>query len=150
MLKMSWEVILGPRQRLPAVLVSGPPAFRERETTGSTSDRQLNRNGSGRASMDLLEAWGLTGVITALFLTQRPATVEYIGELPSFLGQKLDRKVFYPGLQHHILEVLGLGCMGEICLARSRAQRILGSSTLRTFGQILPHNPTNPVIRQNG
>ncbi|KAG0710955.1 hypothetical protein GWK47_021719 [Chionoecetes opilio] len=73
----------GPRQRLWLWLVSGPPAYPEGKY-GSTSDRQLNRNGSGRGIHGFAGGMGLTGVITALCLTQRPATVEYIGELPSF------------------------------------------------------------------
>ncbi|KAG0714835.1 hypothetical protein GWK47_013336 [Chionoecetes opilio] len=80
MLRDVLEVILGPRQRLWLCLSPGPPAYPEGKLLGVTSDRQLNRNGSAEASMDLLEAWGLTGVITALVFDTTATTVEYIGE----------------------------------------------------------------------
>ncbi|KAG0724930.1 hypothetical protein GWK47_000465 [Chionoecetes opilio] len=55
----------GPTSGLWLVLVSGPPAYPEASYWESTSDRQINRNGSGRGHpWILLEApWVLTGVI---------------------------------------------------------------------------------------
>ncbi|KAG0729933.1 hypothetical protein GWK47_029323 [Chionoecetes opilio] len=72
-----------------------------KEATGSTSDRQLNRNGSGRGIHGFGGEMGAYGMITALCLTQRPATVEYIGSCQASGANTLDRKVFYLACRHH-------------------------------------------------
>ena len=69
---------------------------------------QYNSTGTAQAeaSMDLLETWGLTGVITALvFDTTSSNSGVHMGAA-KLLEEKLSTKVFYLSCRHRILEVL--------------------------------------------
>ncbi|KAG0723910.1 hypothetical protein GWK47_041758 [Chionoecetes opilio] len=89
-----------------AVLVSGPPAYPEGKLLGVPVIDSSTGTVQAEASMDLLEAWGLTGVITALVFDTTASNSGVHRGAAKLLEQQLDRKVFYLACRHHILEVL--------------------------------------------
>ncbi|KAG0727189.1 hypothetical protein GWK47_004055 [Chionoecetes opilio] len=124
---MSWEGILGPRQRL-GLCLSQDHLHILKASYGSTSDRSSTGTARAEASMDFVggrEVYGSDH--SPCVCPQRPATVEYIGGVPSFWRKQLDRKVFYLTCRHHILEVL-VGAVGE-----------------NLFGKV--KSPENPLVQ---
>ncbi|KAG0728975.1 hypothetical protein GWK47_003593 [Chionoecetes opilio] len=97
--------------------------------------------------MGLLEAWGLTGVITALVFDTTASSSGVHRGAAKLLEQQLYRKVFYLACRHHILEVL-VGAVWEICLAKGKSPENPWFKHFKDFGQILTDNPTTLSIRQ--
>ncbi|KAG0714398.1 hypothetical protein GWK47_014229 [Chionoecetes opilio] len=105
-------------------------------------DRQLNRNGSGRGTLDLLEAWGLTELILPLCLTQGPRNGGDMG------SSQASGETAYGGvstsLQTPLLKV-GLGpCMGNL-FGKVKSPETLWVKALQgLFGQIFPQKTLQP------
>ncbi|KAG0710025.1 hypothetical protein GWK47_023669 [Chionoecetes opilio] len=89
-----------------AVLSSGPPAYPEGKLLGVPVIDSSTGTAQAEASMVLLEAWGLTGVITTLVFDTTASPSGVHRGAAKLLEQQLDRKVFYLACRHHILEVL--------------------------------------------
>ncbi|KAK8374446.1 hypothetical protein O3P69_012044 [Scylla paramamosain] len=92
-----------------AVLMSGPPAYPEGKLLGVPIIDSSTGTAQTEASMDLLEAWGLTGVITTLVFDTTSTTSSNSGVhrgTAKLLEEKLSTNVFYLACRHHILEVL--------------------------------------------
>ena len=77
--------------------------------------------------MDLLEAWGLAGVVTALVFDTTSSNSGVHKGAAKLLEQQLDRKVFYLACRHHILEV------------------VVGAAWEKLFGKV--KSPDNPWFK---
>ncbi|KAG0717736.1 hypothetical protein GWK47_053838 [Chionoecetes opilio] len=97
--------------------------------------------------MDLLEAWGLTGVITALVFDTTASNSGVHRGAAKLLEQQLDRKVFYLACRHHILEVL-VGAVWENLFGKVKSPENPWFKHFKDVGQIYHRQPYNLSIRQ--
>ncbi|KAG0720400.1 hypothetical protein GWK47_048588 [Chionoecetes opilio] len=141
---MSWEVGPGNHVRDPWLCLSQDHLHILKGSYWSTSDRQLNGTAQAEASMDLLEAWGLTGVghCPCVFKTTARNSGVHRGAA-KLLEQQLDRKVFYLACRHHILEVL-VGAVWENLFGKVKSPENPWFKPSTTFGQILPQTTLQP------
>ncbi|KAG0728953.1 hypothetical protein GWK47_031368 [Chionoecetes opilio] len=98
MLRDVLGMILGPRQRLWLCLSQDHLHILKGKLLGVPVIDTPKGTAQAEASMDLRRHGGFPGVITALVFDTTPATVEYIGEWPSFWSNSLTGR-FLPGLQ---------------------------------------------------
>ncbi|KAG0726856.1 hypothetical protein GWK47_035767 [Chionoecetes opilio] len=98
--------------------------------------------------MDLLEAWGLTGVITALVFDTTASNSGVHRGAAKLLEQQLDRKVFYLACRHHILEVL-VGAVWENLFGKVKSPENPWFKHFKdVWTDLTTDNPTTLSIRQ--
>ncbi|KAG0706298.1 hypothetical protein GWK47_024335 [Chionoecetes opilio] len=131
-----------------AVLVSGPPAYPEGKLLGVPVIDSSTGTVQAEASMDLLEAWGLTGVITALVFDTTASNSGIHRGAAKLLEQQLDRKVFYLACRHHILEVL-VGAVWENLFGKVKSPENPWFKHFKdVWTDLITDNPTTLSIRQ--
>ncbi len=114
-----------------AVLMSGPPAYPEGKLLGVPIIDSSTGTAQAEASVDLLDAWGLTGVITALVFDTTSSNSGVHRGAAKLLEEKLSTKVFYLACRHHILEVL-VGAVWE-----------------KLFGIVMKYFMTSSILRSH-
>ncbi|KAG0719075.1 hypothetical protein GWK47_051235 [Chionoecetes opilio] len=98
--------------------------------------------------MDLLEAWGLTGVITALVFDTTASNSGVHRGAAKLLEQQLDRKVFCLACRHHILEVL-VGAIWENLFGKVKSPENPWFKHFKdAWTDLTTDNPTTLSIRQ--
>ncbi|KAG0717582.1 hypothetical protein GWK47_054119 [Chionoecetes opilio] len=128
-----------------AVLVSGPPAYPEGKLLGVPVIDSSTGTAQAEASMDLLEPWGLTGVITALVFDTTASNSGVHRGAAKLLEQQLDRKVFYLSLQTPHSRSAGWCCMGESVWQGQEPRRSLVQALQGRLDRSYHRQPYNPV-----
>ncbi|KAG0714022.1 hypothetical protein GWK47_014951 [Chionoecetes opilio] len=126
-----------------AVLVSGPPAYPEGKLLGVPVIDSSTGTAQAEASMDLLEAWGLTGVITALVFDTTASNSGVHRGAAKLLEQQLDRKVFYLACRHS--RSAGWCCMGESVWQGQEPRESLVQALQGRLDRSYHRQPYNPV-----
>ena len=94
-----------------AVVVSGEPEFREGKLLGVQHLQSSTGREQAEATLTMIELWELEECIVALVFDTTASNTGVLRGAAIRLEQGLNKKLFYFGCRHHILELI----MGAIC-----------------------------------
>lgn len=130
-----------------AVLVSGPPDHVEGKLLGVPVIDSSTGMAQAEASMDLLDTWGLTDVVTALVFDTTSSNSGVHRGAAKLLEQRLGTKVFYLACRHHILELL-VGAVWEKLFGKVKSPENPWFKQFKdSWGDLTTDTPTTLTIR---